>query len=634
MELFDQYINDITNLDDNIYKTGILNINSSYNCGIIYIEEKYIIIESKKYLNRAFDGDTVIVEIYKKSDINDDKLLIGYGKIVYIISRKKINKIVGVIHLSKYKYGINSHHIPIYLFTPINKKYPTFYVASRCSEKKDKYAIITYNDWDHYKNYPSGICDNILGDIGDQLVENNVILYYHDIKYKILKNVEIPTIIYDNNSMRKDLRNKLIFTIDPPGCDDADDAVHIEFHNEENEYEVGVHIADVSHFIEPNSSLDIELQNRISTIYPPNINPLYMLPRNMTIELCSLVENQDRYAFTVLYKFDLHGNLKSFDFFKSIINSVKSCTYEETENILNQNDEKNILYISLQLFSKLIPMIMPQITTCNNNIDNPISHFIIETLMVLTNKTIAEILVKHYGENALIRVHNKIQNEIILTDNINNVEDIKLHDHLKIQQMESAKYVQLKQLSSDPFHYGLQLKYYTHFTSPMRRYIDIIVHRMMTNILNNNIQNNDYDIICKNANDINKKIKAAEREFKIISIVDELDKLYKEQKHILTNGFISRITKNTIIIYIPQFDIEVKHKLIPYQLQHILDVTINNQNCTLHNKQTNNDITLKLLDEIIINIIPLPFEEGAKNKLKLEILEPDFHLFYTEKNEI
>ncbi|KAI9295509.1 RNB-domain-containing protein [Neoconidiobolus thromboides FSU 785] len=408
---------------------------------------------------------------------------------------------------------------------------------------------VKISHWSSLQKNPLGELNGIMGEISKIDCGSNSILTENgvdasDFDEKIISS--LPSDIYavggEYFENRKDLREKCIFTIDPPTARDLDDAVSIES-LEDGLFHVGVHIADVSPFVPQGSMLDLEAKNRATTIYMVERN-IPMLPRQLCDELCSLVPHKDRLAFSFTWKIDANGKVLETSYFKSLIRSCAKLSYDQVQKVidgghLNQDlvvpqpgincsrMEENILLLynlskklrterfdegslemsSLKLSFKLDDAGMPSSCEIYKSSD---ATRLIEEFMLLANRSVAEILVKELPELAFLRHHpppnEKGMEELIKTaskydidldisssqafqkslSQNSNPEVLEAFRLLVIRPMQRAKYLCLGfNKDINPHHYALNMPLYTHFTSPIRRYPDLVVHRQLSSLLGN-----------------------------------------------------------------------------------------------------------------------------------------------------
>ena len=569
-------------------------------------------------VNRALNNDKVLINISDKN------------KVLKIIKYFNFNQLEGILLInSKIIYGKNKKNIPIYLFKPNDNKYPNFLVASKIKEKlklinSNIYCTIKYNKWEIDSKYPAGIIDTVIGPVGDMVSELNYIIYKNNLYKKKLKELNIK----ENSVLnREDLTNKIIFSIDPPGCKDIDDAFHID--KTSDGFEIGVHIADVSNYITDDE--DYLFYDRTSTIYAPH-KIINMLPEKYSNDLFSLIENTDKYAFSIIYNFDKDYNLIDYYFSKTLINVNDNMTYEYAQNIINDISESEIYSWRLKELSNISNKLNIVNKSDEENYD---SHYLVETFMVLTNNKVAEYL---YSKNPLLTILRVHENNNDNNNNINNINfDIiekkqkNLINYLKIIQSQSANYCTGNSINCENIgHYGLNIKYYTHFTSPIRRYIDILVHRFLYYLMNDNV-NEDKSVylnlnqklikFCENANKFNKNTKRMKRDYEKLSLIDILK---NNDNEIRTYCNLINIKENGIIdVYLNDYNIGHRFRLFSYKLDEIVKITNTNENIIIENIQNNKKIILSPYQDIYISINSIILEDNLNNKIKIKFLEPD-----------
>lgn len=390
-----------------------------------------------------------------------------------------------------------------------------------------------------------------------------------------------------------------VISIDPPGCTDIDDAMHCREIN--GLTEVGIHIADVSFFVDKNSLLDKEALKRGSTVYLTEIR-LEMLPSFLSSWFCSLVENEDRLTFSVLLYFDSNYKLVNRKFQKGIIRSKKSFTYEEAQNELNNGckEYKGLYKLNeiakhlkmkrteagaLELSSTELKIYTNKDQVMFGNIEKIEQKALFETsslveeFMLIANIEVSNMIYSRNKDSSLLRRHPKFADDSFdelkvylskqnidlnyltskqLNDSIKNIQDEEFKKILKkiiTRSMNQATYFSSGTYAYNDFlHYGLSVPIYTHFTSPIRRYADLIVHRQLYESFNNvNSYTCDYiSNVCKQINMRNKNAMRASF---------DCDRFYiylyvKTQKCLKLKAFISKTSSNFIILYIPELQIE------------------------------------------------------------------------------
>ena len=449
-----------------------------------------------------------------------------------------------------------------------------------------------------------------LGKVGDIHTEYEALLYKHGLYFKDINKIdfEITDDIQLDDMDTTDFGCKTIFSIDPEGCRDIDDAIHIE--ELDDMFEVGVHIADVSRYIPENSKLDFAILERLTSIYAPH-KQINMLPDILATDKCSLLPNKDRYTISVVFYINKKGYSNyTYKIVKGKIRSLYAFTYDEAQNIID--DKTNISAISYSLRS------LQKIFIGD-------THKIIEKIMILTNKTIASELYLFFGDLTVIRHHDGVnmQKYSELFRNIPDDLDENIKKIVEIHCMNSAKYGIIKNVNCKR-HEGINADIYTHFTSPIRRYIDIVIHRMVKKLINSDTMVDDNTDLCIKLNDTTKKVKKMDRESRYISIIDEMEKEYELTGEIHTEAYIVNLTANTITFYIPKYDIEKKVRYIPPKLRcqfrmSISDLSVSFTN--LHNEQTQ---TYKMLEKYNILIVPCINEEDINKKILIKFEDYSF----------
>lgn len=489
--------------------------------------EKVIDAKDKKtyfvpglYLNNAFDEDIVAVDIYKYNE-NDEK---SFAMVTKIIARTQ-NKIMGILEQGK----------GFLVFNPINKalKKTTYYICNLIKEarindivqaqivgmKKNAFEIDIVRKISSLSD-PMGYVKalTISRNVPEEFPQD-VLDYVHN---------HIPSSIKDESKAgRLDLRNELIVTIDGVDTKDFDDAINVKKLDNDN-YELGVHIADVSHYVKENTSLDDEALKRGTSIYLAN-SVIPMLPTELSNGICSLNPNEDRFAISCIMKIDNKGNTINVNIQPSIIESKYRLTYDRVNELINNNkkfDDDNLnqmLYKAVEL-AKIIRAYKVSEGYIDFEIEEPyikmdsegkvldiyfkpsgFSENLIEDFMVRANESVASFLAKKHLP-LLYRVHEKPDGEK-LDYFIDVLESLGIHvniDRSKITPKTFQKIIEaIKAQRNDNFlkglflrtmqkaiyspenigHFGLASQFYCHFTSPIRRYPDLIVHRILRDLV-------------------------------------------------------------------------------------------------------------------------------------------------------
>jgi exosome complex exonuclease DIS3/RRP44 len=581
-----RYIDYIDNHKDALL--GTISINNYYKSGFI----DNIKFPTKKHLNRAFHGDKVYYVV--KDNV---------GQIINV-KREKYGLICGVLDIkSLTTYGINKKGHHYYIFKPNNKKYPNFYVAFNLKNKLNKeykiknkniYCCIEFNCWENTK-CPRGNLVKIIGLIGDINAEYDYILHRHNMFFSKnrIKKRDINNIIYPK------LKDTDIISIDPPNCTDIDDALHCK--KTDDGYEVGVHIADVSSYVKENDDIDIEAKKRLYSVYKPT-ERIDMLPSWLSTEICSLHPKQEKRVVSLMMKFNESMDLTSYEFKRHIIISKKAYTYDQVDKLLNKN--KN--YYNLLILMKLANYIHKKYDI---TINSEGSHKLVEVFMVFANMLTGKYLIEK-KKYPLIRVHTiKDFNK----DDINSLTNNSLKHYITILNMNKALYTIYDGQNS--CHSGLNINYYTHMTSPIRRYADILVHRILFDDIQ--IDKN----ICMRMNETNRMITRCSRDFEKIQIINNLeDKIY--------DAYIIKLNNNYITIFLPEFNMSTNFRLFNKRLLDIIEYKQDNNKLQVIDVHTNNKITLELFEKVSVRLISYMQEERLDNKLVVRIIKMEY--FYNK----
>ena len=530
--------------------------------------ERPVLISSRN-LNHAMAGDKVSVRLFatrKKHDLE--------GEIVEILERAK-SVFVGTIQISRnFAFLIPSGKVGFDIFIPIEKLK---------GAKNGQKAIAEIVEWPGNARSPIGEIKDVLGDAGNNDTEMHAILAEFELPYKFPVNVEnaaekIPLEISEEEiKKRRDVRAITTFTIDPHDAKDFDDALSLQKLKNGN-WEVGVHIADVTHYVTPNSIIEDEAQSRATSVYLVD-RVVPMLPERLSNGVCSLRPNEEKLCFSAIFELNDEGDLLKEWFGKTVIYSNRRFTYEEAQQVIEtgEGDFSDEMLTLNQLANKLrekrfkngsIAFERVEIKFEIDEKGKPLSVYfkeakesnkLIEEFMLLANKRVAEFVGKT-GENKttktfVYRIHDKPDpdklsnfNSFIqrfgygiqlatpraisssLNNLLNNVKGKKeqnLVETLAIRTMAKAAYS-----TRNIGHYGLSFEYYSHFTSPIRRYPDMMVHRLLEKYLTGGRSANEqkYEDLCKHSSDMETRAANAERasiKYKQVEFMqDHIGKIY------------------------------------------------------------------------------------------------------------
>jgi ribonuclease R len=469
-------------------------------------------------LNGALNGDTVRIEVLGKKTFDREQ-----ARVLEVVTRKK-TRFVGVLEEEDGNTFLN----------PDDKRmYKDIYISEENLEgaKVGEKVLVELTEWTDPQKSPRGKVLRIIGAAGEHNTEMVGIVYESgfeiDFPPEVEKEAEAIKKEYEHEDHlkdRRDFRDTTTFTIDPDTAKDFDDAISLKTLPDGN-YEVGVHIADVSHFVRENTDLDKEAKERGTSIYLVD-RTIPMLPEILSNDLCSLNPNEDKYAFSAVFVMDKEGKIKERWFGKTLINSDKRFTYEEAQEILDNGtglffDELKILdtlakKLRVEKFMKgAIDFETEEVKFELDEAGKPIrvykkvrkdTHKMIEDLMLLANREVATYMfaVGEKLKNAafVYRIHDAPDREKILNlatfvkalgfELKNKQGETTAEDISKMLRSVSGspaemliKTAAIRSMSKAVYstanigHFGLAFEYYTHFTSPIRRYPDLLVHRLL-----------------------------------------------------------------------------------------------------------------------------------------------------------
>ena len=538
----------------------------------------------------AMNGDKVIVRTRK----NHEKGKREEGVIIEILERAN-EEIVGTFEKSK-DFGFviaDDKHIFQDIFIPKR--------AQNKAKNNDKVVVKITSYTSKGKSFEGKIVD-VLGKAGDSRVDLISTIKTFNLREEFPKEVikeakEIPQVVR-NIDNRVDLRDKEIFTIDGDDTKDIDDAVSLEWTN--NKYILGVHIADVSNYVLEGSELDKEAIKRGTSVYLVD-TVLPMLPKELSNGICSLNENEDRYALSISIVLDKDANILDYKVFKSVIRSNKQMTYSNVYKTVSDDletpDEYKAFETTLKKMKELAIKLQERRHNCGAiDFDLPepkvylndeskaidvkvyevtIANQMIEQFMVLANECIA----KKYNELKtpfIYRIHekpnaDKISKLKILLKNLNISEDfteelkpieiqnvieqVKGKEEEKVVSMMALRSMQLAKYSDENLgHYGLALENYCHFTSPIRRYPDLFIHRMISKQLNGEFDTKSISKYRKQAvkyseilSDCERNAEEAEDDYVQVKMCEFMQFHINEE----FDGIISSVTSFGVFVELP-----------------------------------------------------------------------------------
>ena len=531
---------------------------------------------AERSMGCALNGDRVEVVLFPRRKGKEQE-----GEVVEVLERKK-TEFVGILEVK-----------PTFAFLNIDKKLLThdmFIPLDKLNGGKDGQRCVgRIVEWVSKEKNPIGEIVTVLGDVGNNDAEMHAILAEFGLPYTYPQEVEdaaneISDKIDDEEIARRvDMRDVVTFTIDPRDAKDFDDALSIRKINkplcsdcgrsdqaslqtgEQYLWEIGVHIADVTHYVTPDSIIDKEAYKRATSVYLVD-RTVPMLPERLCNNICSLRPNEDKLAYSVIFHIDEFAEVKDYKICRTVINSNRRFTYEEAQQIIETGEgdyAQEVLKLNelaqilrTKRFAKgAIAFDRVEVRFEIDEKGKPLSvyfkeakesNMLIEEFMLLANKTVAAHIgkpkavkgAKSKAKTFVYRVHDvpnpdKLENfsafikrfgyklkttgksEVVsaainnLLDQVTGKREQNLIETLAIRSMAKATYT-----TENIGHYGLAFDYYTHFTSPIRRYPDMMVHRLLTRYLfeeGHSVNKNEYEEYCEHSSDMEQLAASAER---------------------------------------------------------------------------------------------------------------------------
>ena len=564
----------------NKYVTGTIDRNNNGKTHLIPDDGGEKIFIADRNLGHAMKNDKVRVLVYAKRSGRQTE-----GEVVEIIERNRttfvgVMNIVGGVSFVVVDNRLLSNDI----YIPHGKLN---------GAKDGQKVFVKMTDWPEKAKNPFGEVIDVLGEVGENNTEMHAILAEYGLPYSYPEELtaladQIDITISDEEiKRREDCRATTTFTIDPVDAKDFDDALSYK-QLENGNVEIGVHIADVSHYVTPHSPIDKEAFDRATSVYLVD-RTIPMLPEKLCNMVCSLRPNEDKLTYSVLFEMNDKAEVVNYRITKAIICSNRRFTYEEAQTIIETGQGEfceellamNALAVQLRANRFKAGAISFERSEVRFNIDDqgkPLSVYfkeakeankLVEEFMLLANRTVAEHIGKvKKGDRAktfVYRIHDEPNQEKLanfsqfisrfgyklktsgkkneissainrLLDNVAGKREQNLVETLAVRSMAKAIYT-----TDNIGHYGLAFDYYTHFTSPIRRYPDVLVHRLLFSYLQggSSVKEETYEKMCQHCSDREQVAASAER----ASIKYKQVEFMSDKKGQVFDGVISGVTE-------------------------------------------------------------------------------------------
>lgn len=711
---------------------GIFNV-SPYNYleGSVYVSafEKSLLIIGRENSNRAVQGDIVVVEVLPKSqwkapsakiveeeslnknenaESNDGEAVVTEqerralqeevkkaqvkgsevrlqptARVVGVVKRNW-RQYVGLVDGSSSSAIKQSRKQQMVFLLPMDKRIPKIRIQTRqTNELLGKRVLISIDSWDQDSRYPVGHFVRSLGELETKDAETEALLLEYDIQYRPFHKAVLDCLPREGHDWkvpkdqsdpgwkgRRDLRDLLVCSIDPVGCQDIDDALHSRVLPNGN-FEVGVHIADVSHFVKTKNAMDMEASIRGTTVYLVD-KRIDMLPILLGTDLCSLKPYVERYAFSIIWEITKDAQIINFTCSKSVIRSREAFSYEEAQLRIDDKSQKDELTQSIRTLLMLsknlrqkrmdagaLNLASPEVRVqAESETSDPMdvktkqlldTNSLVEEFMLLANISVARKIYEAFPQTALLRRHaappknnfEELANQLkvrrgieIRTESSKAVADsldacVDPHEPffntlvriMATRCMMPAEYFGSGTQSYPEFrHYGLASEIYTHFTSPIRRYADLVVHRQLAEAIGyehseKNIMNKaKLEDIAKNINVRHRNAQMAGR----ASIEYYVGQALKG-RILQEPGFVIKVFSNGFVVFVPRFGIEglirLKDLAIPEPEaifdaeEYVLKVT------------GSREMEVELFQKIEVRIRDVLDEATGKRKIQMDVVE-------------
>jgi exosome complex exonuclease DIS3/RRP44 len=723
----------MTGVKNGTLHQGIFNV-SPYNYleGSIHVPafDKSLLILGRENINRSVQGDVVVVEVLPKdqwkepstkiieeeSMNKDENADVEEGEAVVTEKErralqeevKKVHskstegrpqptaRVVGVVKRNWRQYvghvdessvsqsAKQSRKQQTVFLVPMDKRIPKIRVRTRqAGEIVGKRVLVTIDSWDRDSRYPMGHFVRSLGEMETKGAETEALLLEYDVQYRPFPKAVLDCLPKEGHDWivpqsledpgwknRRDLRGLQVCSIDPIGCQDIDDALHARPLPNGN-FEVGVHIADVSHFVKPNNAMDAEASIRGTTVYLVD-KRIDMLPMLLGTDLCSLKPYVERYAFSAIWEITPDADMVKSEFTKSVIKSREAFSYEQAQIRVDdpsQQDELTNAIRTLMMLSKkfkqkrmdagALSLSSPEVRVeMESETSDPIdvktkklldTMSLVEEFMLLANTSVAAKIYEAFPQTAMLRRHGappktnfeELANQLKvkrgldlhvssskeLADSLDACVDPKepffntLVRIMATRCMMSAEYFCSGTQAYPEFrHYGLASEIYTHFTSPIRRYADVVAHRQLAAAIDyepldaSMLSKGKLEAVCKNINVRHRNAQQAGRASIEYYVGQALKGRIVEEE-----GFAMKVFSNGFVVFVPRFGIESLVRLRDLaepEPEGVFDA----ENYVLRTSGSR-EVKVELFDKVVVRISDVKEESTGKRKVKFELVK-------------
>ena len=725
----------MTGIEAGTLHQGIFNV-SPYNYleGSVHVPafEKSLLILGRENSNRAVSGDAVVVEVLPKAQwkapstkIIEEETLNknenaeteeGEGEAVVTEQERRAlqeevrktqgkslegrpqptARVVGVIKRNWRQYvghidsssssaGSQGRKQQTVFLIPMDKRIPKIRLRTRqADELLGKRVLVTIDSWDQDSRYPMGHFVRSLGELETKGAETEALLLEYDVQYRPFPKGVLECLPQEGHDWkvpaslanpgwkgRKDLRDLLVCSIDPVGCQDIDDALHARPLPNGN-FEIGVHIADVSYFVKPNNAMDAEASIRGTTVYLVD-KRIDMLPMLLGTDLCSLKPYVQRYAFSVLWEITQDAEIVNSSFTKSVIRSREAFSYEQAQLRIDDKSQKDdltqgmrtLLILSKKLRRKrmdagALNLASPEVRVqTESETSDPVdvktkelldTNSLVEEFMLLANISVAGKIYESFPQTALLRRHapppksnfEELANQLktkrghilrtesskALADSLDTCVDPTepffntLIRIMATRCMMSAEYFCSGTQSYPEFrHYGLACEIYTHFTSPIRRYADLVAHRQLAAAIEYEqldvslLSKPKLEEVCKNINVRHRNAQMAGRASVEYYVGQALKGRIIEEE-----GFVMKVFSNGFVVFVPRFGIEGLIRLVDLATPEP-EGTFDAEEYVLR-VSGSVKLEVELFQKVTVRISDVKEESTGKRKIKLELIKP------------